>query len=101
MHWENTGENNFRFPERRKGKLDTDVLKRVVMTQQVLFFYQLVSPLCSTKKHGVLSGERIPYYLNLDKWSNLYPCQLGLGILYGYMLNNTNLPDIVHHNSRF
>ena len=38
----------------------------------------------------------MPYYLNLEKWFNLYACQLGLG---GNTFNNIKLPDIVHHDS--
>ena len=67
------------LPETIKGKLYTDVMKKFGMEQKVYereritFFYQLIFPLFDNKKHnGIHSDERIPYYLNAQKFYNLY-----------------------------
>ena len=75
---------------------DWDITKGLEI-EMLLFIYQLIFPLCDTKHSSLRGDERIPYYSNLEKWSNLYACQFSLGGSYGYNLNNINLHDIVHH----
>ena len=42
--------------------------------------------------------EKMHYYSKIEKWSNLYACQIGLGGSYRYTFNNIKLTYIVHHD---
>ena len=35
-------------------------------------FYQLMLPLCDTTLSGILEGKWLPYYSEVEKWSNIY-----------------------------
>ena len=70
------------FPKSRLGCLDVDVLRELGMNSKVtetdnfLFFYQLILPICDTKKSGIDGDPRMSYYSAVESWSNLYAVQL-------------------------
>ena len=92
------------FPENRLGCLDGTVLKRLgltssrMKTNDFLFFYPLVLPICNTERSGITSDSRLPFNSKLEEWSNLYACQIGLGGSYGHEFTNVSLAEILHHD---
>ena len=66
------------FPKTRLGCLDVDMLRKLGMSAKVmdtndfLFFYQLILPICDTNKSGIDDDPRLPYYSAVEKWSNGY-----------------------------
>ena len=40
-------------------------------------------------------GKRLPYYFQVDKWSNIYAYQIGLGGSYGHGFKPVKLPEII------
>jgi len=92
------------FPKERLGSLDADILKHLGMCKRVLdeknflFFYQLVLPICDTERSGIKDDVRLPYYSQVEKWSNLYAYQLGLGGSYGHEYKNISVKEIVRHD---
>ena len=70
------------------------------MAQQVirkrdLYFFQIIMLLCDTSLSGIQEDKRFPYYYEVQKWSNLYAYQIGLGGSYGHGFKPVKLPDIV------
>ena len=76
------------FPENRKGCLDRKLLQRIGLDDAwrkdnyAPFFHQLILPICSVIKSGIRNGLRKEYYSKVEKWSNMYAAQLGLGGAY-------------------
>jgi len=95
------------FPESRKGSLDKDVLSRLGMTADrmsneqgltdALFFYQLLPPICDTKKQSEVTNDpRKSFYYDVSKYSNLYALsELELGNGYGHHWVNTNPTELL------
>ena len=92
------------MPESRLGNLDAKVLKKLglnstrMKTNDFLFFYQLILPICDTARSGIRNDKRLPYYAKVEKWSNLYAFQIGLGGSYGHEFKNLTLKEIVQHD---
>ena len=40
----------------------------------------------------------MPYYSEVDKWSNLYTYHIGIGRSYGHGFKTVNLSEIIFHN---
>ena len=72
--------------------------KRVLDEKNFLFFYQLVLPICDTERSGIKDDVILPYYSQVEKWSNLYAYQLGLGGSYGHEYKNISVKEIVRHD---
>ena len=66
--------------------------------QGLLIFYQLLLPLYDTSIYGIREDKLILYYSEVQKWSNLYAYQIGLGESYGHSFKNVNLSEIVCHD---
>ena len=47
-----------------------------------LFFYQLLITMCSVIKSGIRKDPLKDYCSELEKWSNIYVAQIGLGGAY-------------------
>jgi hypothetical protein len=92
------------FPNARLGYLDVDVLKKLGMsknrmdTRDFLFFYQLILPICAISKSGIVNDTRLSYYSNVEEWSNIYACKLGLGGTYGHAFKNLTARELVVHD---
>ena len=92
------------FPESRLGCLDAEVLKKLGLTSSImktndfLFFFQLILPICDVEYSGVSDDGRLPYYSKLEEWSNLYAYQIGLGGSYGHEFKNLTLKEILQHD---
>ena len=68
------------------------------MTQQIIRerdLLQLLLPLCDTPLSGIRENKRPLYYYEVDKWSNIYAYQIGLGGSYGHGFKHMKLPEIV------
>ena len=66
------------FPKSRQRCLEEKLLNNLGMTQiiirerDLLFFYQLLLPLCDTPLSGIREDKLHLYYYKVDKWSNIY-----------------------------
>ena len=65
------------FPTIRQGFMDDNIMKKLGMTQRVirereLFLNQLLLPLCDAPLSGIQEEKLLPYYSEVEKWSNLY-----------------------------
>ena len=76
------------FPENRKGCLDRKLLQMIGLDaawrkdSYAPFLYQLILSICSVIKSGIRNDLRKDYYSEVEKWSNMYAAQLGLGGAY-------------------
>ena len=93
------------FPKSRLGCLDVDVLRelgmnaKVMETDNFLFFYQLILPICDTKKSGIDDDPRMSYYSAVERWSNFYAVHLGLGGTYGHSFRNVTAKELLRHDA--
>ena len=73
------------FPEVRKSRLDGDLLAKMGLTKErmanndVLFFYQLLVPLCDPKQSGIVGDPRQPFYTDVAKFTNSYAIDVRQG----------------------
>ena len=72
--------------------------RKILETNDFLFFYQLILPICNTEKSGIRGDERLSYYAKVEEWSNLYAYQIGLGGSYGHEFKNVSVKEILHHD---
>ena len=91
------------FPEEMKGSLDADMLKKLGLTADkvknldALFFFQLILPLCDTKKSGIDGDPRMSYYTDVEKYTNVYMCLQGQS--YGHNCPNTTAMELLHFDA--
>jgi hypothetical protein len=90
------------FPESRSGSLDApDLLKHMGLTKErmqagdSLFFYQLQLPMCDPKKSGIDSDPQKDFYSKIDKFSNLYAVEIGMGDAYSHKFELISPQDLV------
>ena len=57
---------------------------KVMETDNFLFFYQLILPICDTKNSGIDDNPRMSYYSAVERWYNFYAVHIGLGGTYGH-----------------
>ena len=67
-------------------------------TNDFLFFYQLILPICDTEKSGVKKDGRLSYYSKVEERSNLYAYQIGLGGSYGHEFKSVSIKEIFKHD---
>lgn len=88
------------FPKGRCGFLDVDVLlslgtSEVTMkTKDALHFYQLIFPLCNPNASGITSDPRLPFYSEIEKISNVYTYDIGLGGSYGHSFKTVSIEEL-------
>jgi hypothetical protein len=93
------------FPENRKGRLDYRLLKRMKLTKKrivegdALFFFQLLLPIGDPKKSGIENDPRLPYYSEVERWTQKYATSLGLGGSYGHSFKEVMLEELLHFDS--
>ena len=93
------------FPESRKGRLDYDLLKKMKLTKKrlvegdALFFLQLLLPIGDPKKSGIENDPRMPYYSEVERWTQKYATSLGLGGSYGHSFKEAMLDELLHFDS--
>ena len=51
---------------------------KVMETDNFLLFYQLILPICDTKKSGIDDDPRMSYYSAVERWSSFYAVHLDL-----------------------
>jgi hypothetical protein len=99
--WYNTDETKFRsaasrqnpFPASRKGQLDYELLKKMGLTKSRLLsidafcFWQLLFPICVPALSGIPDDPRLPFYSEVERWSNSYGVLMGLGGHMGMISN--------------
>lgn len=47
-----------------------------------LFLYQLILPIFNTQRSGIDGDPRIPYYCDVEMFTNMRKAELGFGSLY-------------------
>ena len=72
--------------------------QHIIRERDLLFFYQLLLPLCDTPLSGIWENKRPLYYYEVDKWSNIYAYQIGIGGSYVHGFKHMKLPGIVCHD---
>ena len=83
--------------------LDEQLLKKLWMTQCViiergfLIFYQIMLPLCDKFFSEIQEGKWVSNYSEVDKWSNIYAYQIGLGGSYRLGFKYVKLTGTVCH----
>ena len=94
------------FPAERKGCLNAGLLSRLGLTSarmgkggdkvvDALFFYQLLLPMGDPTRSGVLGDPRLPFYHDVEQFSNTYAFSIGLGGSYGHEFKIITLPELV------
>ena len=73
------------------------MIQRVIRERDFLFFHQLLLPLCDTSLFGIREYKWIPYYSEVEKLSNLYAYQIGLGGSYGNGFKPGKIPDFFYY----
>jgi hypothetical protein len=108
--WENDDPNQFRcgassanmFPASRQGCLDANLLRKLGLTkkrvteQDALFFYQLLLPLCDTRRSGITNDKRMSFYSEVESFSNAYALSIGLGGSYGHTFKLLKVIELIH-----
>jgi hypothetical protein len=85
------------FPNSRKGRLDYELLKQMKLTKKrivegdALFFLQLLLPIGDPKKSGIENDPRLPYYSQVERWTQKYATSIGLGGSYGYSFKESHV----------
>ena len=69
--------------------------QRVIIKRGLLLFYQLLLPLCDTSLSRIREDKWITYYSEVEKWSNLYAYQIGLGVSYGHGFKTVKISEFV------
>ena len=81
------------FPKHRKGCLDGNLLAMMGLTENrmkcgdALFFYQLLLPFCDPERSGIEDDPCQAFYSDVEKFSNKYCVDLGLGGKYILLVN--------------
>ena len=57
----------------------------------ILFFYQIILHFSDLTHSGVTDDKHMPYYLEVERWSNLYTFQLGFSGSHVHFFNSINL----------
>ena len=84
------------------GLLATMGLTHSIMEKiDALFFYQLLIPMCNPARSGILHDPRIPFYSEVEKFSQLYAIQSDLGGAYGHSFKNLKIDELVHFDGVF
>ena len=68
--------------------------QQIIRERDLLFFNQLMFPLCDTPLSGIQEDKWIQYYSEVEKWSNLYAYQIGIGGSYGHGFKPVKIPDL-------
>jgi hypothetical protein len=93
------------FPDNRKGRLDYELLKKLKLTKKrivegdALFFLQLLLPIGDPKKSGIEDDPRLPYYSEVERWTQKYATSIGLGGSYGHSFKEVMLEELLHFDS--
>lgn len=87
-------------PESRRGSLDVDTLKKHGLTahrvsNDPMFFYQMLFPLCDPLESGVRDDHRMPYFSNVTCCTNMYAYWKGAGSGYGHDFSPVSIPEII------
>ena len=95
------------FPQERRSSLDYSYLKRLGLTKDclfltdssepdALFFFQLLLPMCNPKQSGVEDDNRMSYYDDVMRFSNIYRYEKNIGMSYGHKILEASMPEFVH-----
>ena len=89
------------FTRDRKGCLENSILYKIGLTMERIqagddfLFNQLLSPMCDVAISGIRGDPRKAYYYKVEKFSNIYGMQLGLGGAYGYKFLNIYMDELI------
>ena len=66
----------------------------VIRERHLLFFYKLLFLLCDTSISGIKEDKKIPYYSEVEKWSNIHAYHIILGGSYGHVFKPVKIPEM-------
>ena len=72
---------------------------KVMETDNLLFFYQLILPVCDHKKSVIDDDPKMSYYSAVERWSYFYAVHLGLGGTYGHSFRNVTAKELLRHDA--
>jgi hypothetical protein len=95
------------FPDERKGFLDAKKLESLGLTSKQtktgiqgecdsLFFYQLLLPICDSKKNYITGDSQKGFFANISPMINLYTCKFGMDGTYGKVFQPVTLQEVVN-----
>jgi hypothetical protein len=90
------------FPDSQKGDLDYDLLKHMGLNKvrlekhDTFFFWQLLFPICNPAESGIPDNPRMPFYSNLEAWSQKYAAHMGIGGSYGHDYKQVMATELLH-----
>ena len=58
-------------------------------------FYQLLLPVCNPSKSGIDGDPRSPYYIDIERFTNMSKAQPGFGGSYGHNWRVVNASELV------
>ena len=60
-----------------------------------MFLYQLLLPNFSVRNSGIRKDPRKCYYSEVEKWSNIYADQIGIGGAYSNKFDHIRIDDMM------
>jgi hypothetical protein len=73
--------------------------KKWIVEGDPLFFFQLLLPIGDPKKSGIENDPCLPYYSEVECWTQKYATSIGLGRSYCHSLKEIMLEELLHFNS--
>ena len=70
--------------------------KKRVVDCDALFFYQLILPVCNPKKSSVVDNPRLPYYTEVERFTNMSKAESGFGSSYYHSWKLATATELVH-----
>ena len=89
------------FPQEMNGSLDGNILRAHGLTKErmlssaPLFFFQLLLPICDPRRSGIDNDTRLPYYTEVERFTNMSKAESGYGGSYGHSWKATNGPELL------
>ena len=90
------------FPAGTEGCLDSEKLKKLGLTKarmqacDAAFFLQLILPFCDPAQSGVEDDPRVPYFTEVERFTNISKLSTGKGATYGHQWKLTTSSELVH-----
>ena len=81
--------------------MDPGVLNKLGLTaariqdEDALFFYQLILPICDTKRSGIENDPRMSFYYELEFWTKKYILDNRIGGTYGHSIKDIYAAELL------
>ena len=91
------------FPKEREGCLDVNnlinhrVTKQRLEEQDALLFYQMILPICDTRRSDIVDDGRESYYSKVANFTNINKARVH-DAGYGHIIRDVDPAECVHHD---